>query len=203
MAVLLAPGQVFCSPRGMRPPKKFLLEGIDRLGKDTLARGIQERLGYHLLLHYTKPLRLACYSPGVDAERQYQEASFRTLLQLLHDTYEAQVICNRSHLGEVVYAPLYRGHSGDYVFDLEREYDIQLVSCVRLILLTEDFGRSQHFTDDGLSLGDASKREKEQALFQAAFQRSVIRDKKVVCVTDHVNGQFRTSSAILDEALGP
>ncbi len=103
---------------------KFLIEGLDRLGKDTLIEGIQNRLGYHQVLHYSKPLELDCYlrDPSFSAQRHYQEASFRTMFHLLRDAHDANIICNRAHLGECVYAPLYRGYSGEYVFDIERDF---------------------------------------------------------------------------------
>ena len=34
---------------------------------------------------------------------------------------DINLIFNRSHLGETVYSPLYRGYSGDYVFDIEKK----------------------------------------------------------------------------------
>ncbi len=181
---------------------KFLIEGLDRLGKDTLIEGIQHRRGYHQVLHYSKPLRLDCYlsDDGFSAERRYQEASFRTLFQFLRDV-QANIVCNRAHLGECVYAPLYRGYSGDYVFDIEAECDAGALASARLILLTEDFNVSRHYVDDGLSLGPADKRRKEQDLFYAAFNRSTIKDKRVICVTDRATGDFRLKSSIIDEAL--
>ena len=35
---------------------------------------------------------------------------------------DINLIFNRSHLGETVYSPLYRGYSGDYIFDIEKKY---------------------------------------------------------------------------------
>src|SRR6266496_2678008 len=113
--------------------RKFLIEGLDRLGKDTLIAGIQHRRGYHQVLHYSKPLRLDCYSSanGFAAERRYQEASFRTLFQFLRHV-DAPIICNRAHLGECVYAPLYRGYSGGYVFEIESDFNAATLTSTRL-----------------------------------------------------------------------
>ena len=185
----------------MNGPSKFLLEGIDHLGKDTLVARIQNRLGYHLVLHYTKPLALDCYATGPSPERMYQESSFCTMFEVLRDLRTSKVILNRTHLGEAVYGPLYRGYSGDYVFDLERRYELQKLTDIRLILLTEDFESAGHFVDDGQSLGGADKRPQEQGLFAAAFERSIITDKKIICVTDRVSGRFRDVEAILEEAI--
>jgi hypothetical protein len=181
----------------MATTKKLLIEGLDRLGKDTLIRGIQDRYGYHVVLHFRKPELLQCYEAEASPQRSYQQASFATMFQLLHAP-GAAIICNRAHLGECVYAPMYRGYSGDYVFGLEQQFGVGRLLDVRLVLLTEDFARSKHFVDDGQSLGTADKREREQSLFLAAFEKSMVADKRVVCVTDAASGDFRSRSAILD-----
>jgi len=190
----------------MSGPSHFLLEGIDRVGKDTLIRGIQARLGYHQVFHYQKPLRLDFYAAVSEAEApyRYQEASFRTMFQVLCGVPSAKIICNRSHLGESIYAPLYRGYSGEYVFDLEHEFNVHRLSHVRIVLLVEDLTASRHFVDDGQSLGgadDADKRQNHQDLFRRALDTSSFRDKRIVCVTDQATGKFRSSESILDEVL--
>jgi hypothetical protein len=187
----------------MSSARKILVEGIDRLGKDTLLRGIQDRHGFHLVLRYEKPPILECYAREASdsPQRRYQKASFRTLIEILCLEGDINILCNRSHLGEFVYAPIYRQYSGEYVFDLEREFRLNEKSDVRLVLLTENFERSRHFVDDGKSLGAAEKRPVEQELFIEAFERSVISDKRVVCVTNPDSGAFRDSVEILEAAL--
>lgn len=188
----------------MLQPNHFLLEGLDRLGKDTLLGGIQHRCGYHQVLHYSKPLTLECYletPPSSLALRRYQEASFRTMFQLLSGVPAAKIICNRAHLGECVYAPLYRKYPGEYVFELEREFKADQLSQARLVLLIEDFSVSRHFVDDGQSLGGKNKRQEEQQLFQNAFDASIFPDKRIICVTDRETGGFRSPDSILKEVL--
>lgn len=188
----------------MSQPNQFLIEGLDRLGKDMLILGIQHRLGYHQVLHYQKPVQLDFYAGGPsksEALRRYQEASFRTMFQFLCGTPSAKIICNRAHLGETVYAPMYRNYSGEYVFELEREFKIHQQLHVRLVLIVEDFSTSKHFVDDGQSLGGAEKRREEQDLFRNAFCTSEFQDKKLICVTDPKCGQFRDPNSILDEVL--
>lgn len=192
----------------MTATNKFLIEGLDRLGKDTLIQGIQHKRGYHQVLHYSKPAVLDCYVPLGDtvtnkelsaAQKKYQERSFRTMMAILGTAKYAHIICNRAHLGECVYAPLYRGYSGEYVFDLERQFDLRSAPA-RLILLTEDFENAKHFVDDGMSF-DTSKRAAEQELFLEAFGKSHILDKRVICVTDPATGAYRDKESILEEAL--
>lgn len=188
----------------MSAPNHFLLEGIDGVGKDTLIRGIQDRLGYHQVFHYQKPLQLDFYavgSSGSEVLRRYQEASFRMMFQFLCGVPSTKIICNRAHLGESVYAPIYRGYSGEFVFRLEHEFDVERLRHVRLVLLVEDFVESRHFVDDGQSLGGAEKRQEEQNIFRGAFDTSMFSDKRIVCVTDRSTGQFRSRESILDEVL--
>lgn len=189
---------------------KFLIEGLDRLGKDTLINGIQHVRGYHQVLHFSKPVVLEAYTAGEDSDPvqgrkealyRYQSASFRTMFSLLRDASYSHIICNRAHLGECVYAPLYRDYSGDYVFDLERNFGMETNRNVRLILLWEDFEIAKHFVDDGESLGAIENREKEQELFMAAFEDSCIPDKRLICVTDQALGGFKLRQNILAEAL--
>lgn len=111
------------------------------------------------------------------------------------------MIFNRSWLGESVYANMYRGYDGNYVFDLEKIAGIHTLQKTRLILLTEDFDVARHFVDDGESLGPIEKRAEEQARFIEAFNRSIIMDKRIICVTDPETGGFKSKDSILSEAL--
>lgn len=184
-------------------PIRYLIEGLDRLGKDTLIEGILNRFGYHQVIHYVKPKALAYYTAREPAEafRQYQEDSFRTMFAILSAPLRAKIVCNRAHLGEFVYAPLYRNYSGEYVFELEREFVANQMEDTRMVLLTEDLASSRHFIDDGNSLGSQDKRCNEQDLFLQAFKMSTLVDKRIVCVTDKASGQFRSPQSILDEVV--
>lgn len=186
----------------------FIVEGIDRLGKSTLIGGIKNALGYHQVIHFQKPESLDFYKKNsIDERRAYQSQSFRQLMWIivaagLTDDSSVKFIFDRSHIGEAVYAKKYRGYSGEYVFDLEKEYSIDLAKKHRMILLIEDFDKSTHYVDDGKSLGSGSivQRVAEQQLFLTAFHKSIIQDKKIICVTDD-DGTFKNKNKILKEAL--
>ena len=188
---------------------KYLVDGLDFLGKSSLVTGIQHKRGFHQAIHFSKPQILEAYKPvlsnlpGDVVKRemlyQYQRGSFLNLFEILRSP-NAKIICDRAHLGEAVYSNLYRGYDGAYVFDLEKDMGMSENVRTRLILLTEDFSCSMHFKDDGLSF-DVSKREQEQDLFLAAFEKSIIRDKRIVCVTDPSTGGFKSKDVILAEVL--
>lgn len=176
---------------------KFLLEGIDFLGKSSLAKNIQKRLGFHQVMHCGKPIFSSVHAYAF----QYQRAAFSQLFRLLNEP-NYNFIFDRAHLGECVYAPLYRHYSGEYVFELEATYNMghDDRKDTTLILLTEDFSCSKHFIDDGQSF-DISKRDIEQRMFVSAFEKSVIQRKKIICVTDKSTGGFRSFDDITDEVL--
>jgi thymidylate kinase len=187
--------------------KIFAIEGLDRLGKSTLIKNIQHKLGFYQVIHFSKPVVLDCKialykNLGGDtlenrreALAMYQSESFCNSFVLTKSC--ANIIFDRWHLGEAVYAKRYRGYDGDYVFCLEHIGDLDKV---RLILLTENFDVSNHFISDGESFDD-SKRLEEQEDFKRAFNMSRIKDKRIICVTDPLTGLFRSEKDILAEAL--
>ncbi|MBT9137660.1 MAG: hypothetical protein DDT31_00198 [Syntrophomonadaceae bacterium] len=182
--------------------------GLDRLGKSTLIEGIRQKLGYYEIIHFSKPQKLAAYefaNSNCDIPREsqqmyeYQSASFHNSMMLANSG--ARIIFDRWHLGETVYSPMYRGFCGDYVFDIERYHNLDKHPSLRYILLVEDFATAKHFVDDGESLGSIENRQEEQNRFIAAFEKSIIRDKRIVCVTDKAIGGFKPMGWILDEVL--
>lgn len=187
----------------MANPDIILIEGLDRLGKTTLVDNIINKLGYYQKIHFSKPRVIDAILPEGTASqrlREYQIDCFKNFF-IMTKAYGARIICDRAHLGEHVYAPLYRNYSGDYVFQFEKDYEIDEDDRVRLILLTEDFSVSKHFVDDGLSLGAAERRPEEQARFIEAFHMSNIKDKRIINVTMPGLGTFHTMEHILEEAL--
>jgi thymidylate kinase len=182
---------------------KFILEGLDRLGKSSLTQSIQDKYGYYQVIHYGKPQSLKFYNdrstskiPSEQSAYMYQRASFENMFDLIRSP--AKIIFDRAHLGEAVYSPIYRGYSGDYIYDLERDHDMGSRWDAKLILLIEDFSVSKHFVDDGLSF-DVNKRAQEQDLFLEAFEKSIFSNKKTICVTAP-DGNFKSKEDILQEA---
>jgi hypothetical protein len=108
-------------------------------------------------------------------------------------------IYNRFHLGECVYAPMYRHYSGDYVFDLEEKYlaSYQVMNNTILVLLTTS--NFSFITDDGLSF-DHTKQEEEQELFKKAFNKSKFENKIMIDVHDG-KGNFKSPHHICQEVL--
>lgn len=183
--------------------KNFIIEGLDRLGKDTLIKNIQHKTGYKMVCHRSKPLALDCYRKENNSLLRFQHECFVNDMRLLWMSEDTSafdgVIFNRSWLGEFVYAPMYRGYSAEYIFDYENAYSLEKLKQTTLVLLTEDFSKSKHFVDDGLSF-DISKRVEEQNSFELAFERSRIPCKKKISVTAD-NGSFKDPLSILSEVF--
>jgi hypothetical protein len=177
----------------------YAIEGLDFLGKSTLVDNILDSLGFHHVIHFSKPEAGWAYLNFHDPNFAYQHDCFSNSMKLANSG--ARLIFDRWHLGEMVYAPMYRNYSGDYVLELEQKFGLNSNDDVKLILLVEDFSKSLHFKDDGLSLGSIENRVKEQELFIDAFNRSSIPNKMMVCVTD-VDGHFRNPQDILKEVIG-
>jgi len=177
-------------------PNQFLIDGIDRLGKSTLIENLLNELGYHLVVHYGKPKKLTAYQPkhlhDDSPERKYQEACNKEMFYMINAGIK--VIFDRTHLGEMVYAPLYRKYRGDYIYEYEKNAD---TDHTRLILLTtSDFDIC---VDDGESFNFDNK-VREQQSFLRAFCQSSIQDKVIIDVNDGT-GKFKSPERILREAL--
>lgn len=204
-------------------PTKFLIDGIDRLGKSSLINLIQQELGYHLVIHYDKPKVLnnylfdaglvkssekndTDYGPEYTsltdedlARRLYQEKCNEIMFNLLTTT--SSIIFDRTHLGEMVYAPLYRNYSGDYVYKYETELieakPFTLKDDTRLILLvTSNFDMLK---DDGLSFNFSNK-VMEQNRFIEAFHRSQLPNKVIVDVHNGQGG-YKSFQQVFEEAI--
>jgi thymidylate kinase len=174
----------------------YIIEGCDRLGKDTIITNIQRKLGPHQVIHYSKPLKSEVLGNNLF---QYQYISFEQGFNLLDNIYPTDVplIFNRFHLGEVVYAKRYRGYQGDYVFPLEVFHSADEMLHVKLILLTTS--NWNLITDDGES-HDFSQRQEEQEDFIKAFNKSIFPNKRII---DIANGNsWKSPEQILEEVIG-
>tara|TARA_R110000868_G_C10973188_1_gene771459 strand:+ start:13100 stop:13681 length:582 start_codon:yes stop_codon:yes gene_type:complete len=190
---------------------KYIIEGIDRLGKSTLTKSIMDYCGYHLVVHYDKPQLLKHYEElskkikasdpeirkfiGMTDPLQLYQKDVNEIMFEMIKTPRLNIIFDRGHLGECVYAPLYRKYSGDYVFDIEAK--VPEGTHVKLILLTTS--NFDICVDDGESFNFDNK-EAEQQLFINAFNRSEL-PKVMVDVYDPKTGTFKTPEAILNEVL--
>ena len=178
----------------------IIVEGCDCTGKDTQIKFIEtefERLKKAVhIFHYS--------NITLDSNKNIENASkirYREMFNLLNKSDDLNVfIMNRSHLGEAVYSPIYRGYSGDYVFDYEKDFMIKEHQNTKLILLIDDpekiIERDKARGDNNSFSLDIDKKKTEIVLFERAFDKSFL-DKKMI----HLNG--RTAEDIYENEIKP
>lgn len=118
--------------------KLIIIEGTDNVGKDTQQNLIIEKLNdlvFHKIHYSSLP-----FKTDVEKHFTYSNTMYDDMFKLMLSAKEKNIniIFNRSHLGEAVYSPLYRNYSGDYVFNIEKNYVDELRNELYLITLTND-----------------------------------------------------------------
>lgn len=87
----------------------LMISGCDGTGKTTIVKALSEKLGWETK-HFDKPKDLE------DGKRQYFNFA-----KMMNEQPNKNIICDRLHDGEWVYAPLFRGYKADYMREFERE----------------------------------------------------------------------------------
>lgn len=160
-------------------PKQIIFEGPDRVGKDSQINLLLQHLWNDHKLAYN----VSHYS-HIKNIQNYQEYSFelyQNLMRRLISRGSSMLdIYNRSHLGEYVYANLYRDYSGDYVFDLELSNYLDIEESIFLITLIDD-PNTLIERDDHLSFSNSIEQKKlEISLFEEAHNKSIIQNKILI-----------------------
>lgn len=160
--------------------KFIIIEGTDNTGKDTQQNLIIEKLHnkvFHKVHYSSLPFKDDTDKHTTYSKKMYDDM-FKTMI-LCKDN-DINFIFNRSHLGETVYSPLYRGYSGDYVFDIEKNYVNTLRENLYLITLTND-PQTILSRDDGKSFyGNEEEVKAEVDGFNRAHRLSKIKNKLLI-----------------------
>ena len=167
--------------------KYIIIEGTDNVGKDTQQDLIIKKLSdtvFHKLHYSSLPFKDA---EGFDDKKMhatYSKKMYDDMFKVMMNCKDKDInfIFNRSHLGETVYSPLYRGYSGDYVFDIEKKFTKALREDLYLITLTND-PHTILKRDDGKSFyGNEEEVKAEVDGFRRAHRLSTIKNKLLVNV---------------------
>ena len=167
--------------------KLLIVEGLDRCGKDTIMQRLMSEYPHFISSHFGFPK-----GDTNEEKHEYQIRSFtkefaiqKQIRQTLgvYDFSDGLYTWNRSHIGECVYGPIYRGKDPDWIFDMEKFHfedddDVYLLYLYADIefLLNQDDGKS--FTTD------INKKRTEARLFETAVNRSIIKNKLKIKVNN-------------------
>lgn len=149
---------------------KIIVEGLDRCGKTTLINNIVK--------HFKKPFtKLHYYGPPFKDDKkniEFDVSLYKDMAKIFN--YFDYVIADRSHLGALVYSPLYRGCSGEHVSEIEDDLpeDVILITLI-------DKAENLINRDDGESFStEVYKKRKEIKLFVEAHDKSKIKHKLLI-----------------------
>jgi hypothetical protein len=100
------------------------------------------------------------------------------MFDIVEENEYVNFILDRCHIGEVVYAPIYRNYDGNYVFGLEEEFDL---SDYYLITFVDDPMKIAIREDSAsLSNGELEIIKQEIEAFKDATLRSFIPNKILI-----------------------
>lgn len=181
----------------------LIIEGVDRSGKSSLIQALLQEFGPFVVIHSGKPtdskmvheLFKKDVEDGESSLKIFQEVYFSQLFNLMRTSTANKVnlIFDRAHLGEFVYAPRYRNYDGSYVFKEEVRFGLANTDTYLILLNITNFSK---IVDDGKSF-DFSAKEAEQRDFIEAFQNSTLK-KKMINVTTK-NGDYKSRKTIVRE----
>jgi len=159
----------------------IIIEGCDNVGKDTQQNLIIKKLKDRVFhkIHYSALPFKDKDKHIIHSSKMYNEMF--GIMKALKDS-SISIIFNRSHLGESIYAPLYRGYSGDFVFDIEANHLPEVRDQVYLITLVND-PKTVLSRDDGKSFyEDEEGIRAEVDGFVRAHRTSKIKNKLLLDV---------------------
>ena len=171
----------------------IIIDGPDNCGKTTQIAKLQPLLidkPLHLL-HYTK-------LKGFDSNNEmmtYSKNMYYDMFRILESNYKtSNFILDRSHISEIVYSPLYRDYSGDYIYDIERKfltYNHNFWEEIYLIVFIDE-AEALISRDDGLSHSvNLVDKEEEINMFRGTTIKSLIINKIII----NINGKSQDEVA--------
>ena len=154
----------------------ILIEGPDCVGKSTQIKMLETEFAKRgvvsHVIHYS--------NIKLDSNEKIKLASqlrYREMFNILKmSSHLNNFILDRSHVGEAVYSPIYRGYNGDFVFDYESQFLLKAHQLTKLVLFTDDAEKiieRDKARGDGLSFSlDIEKKKQELDAFDRAFNMS-------------------------------
>lgn len=184
--------------RGIRMKNLIIVvEGPDNVGKSTLINNLRNtfnNIAFQIVHYSSAPVS------GVNNTIDYNTRMYRSMFDMMKAVSKEEytgIICDRSHLGEMVYGPIYRGYSGEYVLDIEKKYmDIPSIWDNLFLITLYDEPENVISRDDGLSFStDIRIKREEIKNFINAHDKSNIKNKLLLNIKNH------DADAVLNEVL--
>jgi len=180
--------------------KILIIEGCDRSGKDTLINELKNDYEKVLVLHSGIPSN----NDTKDLYSYYYDNLIHNTLNAYYNTDNDLVIHNRSMYGEYVYGTKYRSEDKESVLKTISNLEAsQLNTFIRkdqlyFVLLSSTDPSVLANNDDGNSYSSkVNDIQEELNLFKEVFDRSKIKNKKIVYVNDGPN--FRSKRDIYND----
>ena len=157
----------------------LIMEGLDNVGKTSQIKAL------HKYFLNDKIFQTLHYSgiPEISLEEcvNYSTSLYTDMFEMMMDSRgKRNFIFDRAHLGELVYGPMYRNYTGDYVLDIEKQYSEVLKDELHMVVLYDD-PENLLKRDDGLSISNRLEDiTKEVDLFKQAFCKSAIHNKMLL-----------------------
>jgi len=156
--------------------KLIILEGLDRVGKDTQNRNIEDLLmniGYNVInRHFSSP------NDGLQETQYY--TFVKRFYEVLKSNDDEIFIWNRSHIGEYVYGPLYRNKSGDFIFEIENRFPSVIQNTILFTFIDEPDNILDRDDGESLSKNKRGNIIKEIDAFKLAHKKTNIMKKQLI-----------------------
>lgn len=158
---------------------QIIIEGQDCVGKSTQIAMIKKALKQICFITTNSIfVKQDSTEDYIDYSKKTFDAMFKVFECNSKNGYGT--IADRAHIGEMVYSPIFRNYSGDFVLDIEEKF---LYIPDMFLILFIDTPENLIARDDGLSFSiDPIVKQKEQDLFIEAVNKSKIKNKIIIDV---------------------
>jgi len=161
----------------------YIFEGPDNVGKTTQINKLKK----YLEIEKSQLVHILHYSniKGNDIfERSNHYYNQMFGLMKFAANNNINLIFDRAHGGETVYSPIYRNYSGDYVYEIEQNYNSKITANAKLFVFIDE-PENLINREDGKSFStEYEKKADEINRFGEFYNKSNIKNKYLI----NING---------------
>lgn len=172
----------------------LIIEGMDRCGKSTLIANLRKHYFTNpaLIVHHSSapPRGLSNKDSELWEAEHYSDLAYTFHHLSYREGYD--IICDRFHLGAIVYGMRYRGLNPYTIYKIDNKFIAHgAEDAIAMVLLTDDT-EAVMSRDDGLSNEQSAKEfDETRAEFERVFGYSTIKHKLKINIT--ANGGFENT----------